>query len=108
MCLAGCYAPVFERTVLLGGVGGTWLHYKPLCTSYHAYTHTHTRVRTHTHTPYTRMLTAHPCKPLSLQSVRLVTLIYIASPTSAYKPLLKYSRCLEYYYPSDDRLSVNP
>ena len=84
---------VFERTGLLGGVGGTWLHYKPLCTSYHAHTHTHT------HTPYTCTLTAHPCKPLSLQSMRLVTLIYTASPTSAYAQVFPLPRMLLSFQP---------
>jgi len=96
-CWLSC-PTVFERTVLLGGVGGTWLHYKPLCTSYHAHTHTHAHTRTHTHThthmPYTCTLTAHPCKPLSLQSVHLLTLIYTASPTSAYAQVFLLPRML--------------
>ena len=53
-------------------------------------THTHT----HTHTPYTCTLTAHPCKPLSLQSVHLLTLIYTASPTSAYAQIFLLPRML--------------
>lgn len=74
LCLSG-YAPVFEETLLPGG-----LYPAPLQAPWHLFPYTLPPPLT----PYTCMLTAHPCRPLSLWPECLATLIHVPFRTPAF------------------------